>query len=105
MKVMISQPMAGKTVEEVKSGRQRVVDRLTKMGHEVVDSIIAKEPPETKAVALWYLGGALQIMSKCDAVLFMRGWDTARGCRIEHQAALDYGLELLSESDLYPKRS
>ena len=105
MKVMISQPMAGKTVEEVKSERQRIVDRLTQMGHEVVDSVIAKEPPKTKAVALWYLGGALQIMSGCDAVLFMRGWDTARGCRIEHQAVLDYGLLIMTESDLYPKRS
>lgn len=105
MKVMISQPMAGKSVEQVKEERQRVVERLTKMGHEVVDSVIAKEPPQTSHVALWYLGGALQIMSTCDAVLFMKGWDTARGCRIEHQAVLDYGLELMFESDLYPKRS
>ena len=105
MRVMISQPMAGKSVEEVKAERQKIVDRLKALEYEVVDSVIAEEPPKDSNAALWYLGGSLQIMSTCDAVLFMKGWDTARGCRIEHHAVLDYGLEFLFESDLYPKRS
>lgn len=102
MKVMISQPMAGKTTEQIRAERQIIVDGLKKLGHEVVDTIITDVPPESSNKALWYLGGALQIMAYCDAVLFMRGWDTARGCRIEHAAALEYDLQLWTESDLYP---
>ena len=43
------------------------------------------------------LGASLQILSYCDACVFMRGWDTARGCRIEHAAAIAYGLEVWME--------
>lgn len=102
MRVMISQPMAGKTTEQVKEERQIIVDRLKKLGHEVVDTIFTSTPPSSSNKALWYLGGALRLMAYCDAVLFMKGWDTARGCRIEHAAALEYDLQLWTESDLYP---
>ena len=30
-------------------------------------------------------------MSEADAVVFMPGWENARGCRIEHEIALEYG--------------
>ena len=103
MKVMISQPMAGKTTEQIRAERQIIVDGLKKLGHEVVDTIFTSEPPSTSNKALWCLGGALRLMSYCDAVLFMKGWDKARGCRIEHAAALEYDLQLWTESDLYPR--
>ena len=30
-------------------------------------------------------------MSKCNAVYFCKGWENARGCRIEHETAKAYG--------------
>ncbi|WP_419040028.1 Lar family restriction alleviation protein [Parolsenella catena] len=30
-----------------------------------------------------------------DAAYFAKGWENARGCRIEHDAAVAYGLEVL----------
>ena len=38
-------------------------------------------------------------MSKCDAVLFCQGWENARGCCIEHEAAKKYGVLILYEED------
>lgn len=33
----------------------------------------------------------------CNAAYFCKGWENARGCRIEHDAAVAYGLEVLYE--------
>lgn len=100
MKVMISQPMKGLSVEQVKANRKAVVEKLEAKGHEVVDTVVAETPPETEHQALWYLGKSLELMAQCDACVFMKGWDVARGCRIEHAAALDYGVEVWMENHL-----
>lgn len=42
-----------------------------------------------------FLAKSLENMSMCDTVYFCEGWEAARGCRIEHQAAMAYGLEIL----------
>lgn len=98
MRVMISQPMKGKTVEEIETERRSLVKRIEAAGHEYVNSIV-DSPSNARNSALWCLGASLQILSYCDACVFMRGWDTARGCRIEHAAAIAYGLEVLMERD------
>jgi hypothetical protein len=36
-------------------------------------------------------------MSKCDAVYFCNGWENARGCKIEHDIAIAYGLLTIYE--------
>lgn len=100
MKVMISQPMNGLSVEQVKANRKAVVEMLEAKGHEVVDTVIAETPPETEHQALWYLGKSLELMAQCDCVFFMKGWDATRGCRIEHAAALAYGVEVWTENHL-----
>ena len=39
-------------------------------------------------------------MAKCDALILARGWNSARGCRIERKVAKEYGLEVLSEDQI-----
>lgn len=36
-------------------------------------------------------------MAKCDAVYFCSGWENARECKIEHDAAISYGMLVLYE--------
>ena len=36
-------------------------------------------------------------MAISDTVYFVKGWEKARGCRLEHQAAQDYGLKIIYE--------
>ena len=38
-------------------------------------------------------------MSKCHAAYFCKGWENARGCRIEHDAAIAYGLKIIYEDE------
>lgn len=97
MKVMISQPMKGKSTEEVRFERKAIIAKLEKKGHTVVDTVFTDTPPETENTALWHLGKSLEVMSSVDAVYFMEGWRQARGCLIEHMAAEKYGLWIIHQ--------
>lgn len=44
-----------------------------------------------------FLAKSLEKMSLCDAVYFCKGWEQARGCRIEHEVAVAYGLDVIYE--------
>lgn len=91
MKLMISQPMRGKTEQQIREERAELIKQLEKEGYEVVDTIFADETPKDSDAALYYLSRAIEAMSKVDGLVFMPGWQDARGCRIEFQIALEYG--------------
>lgn len=92
MVLMISQPMKGKTQEQINEERNALIKDLTSKGHVVTDTVFAEQPPETDNVAIWYLAKSINAMSGVDGVIFMKGWENARGCRIEHDVAVAYGL-------------
>lgn len=100
---MISQPMAGKTEEEIKVTRDKAINKLNELGYELVNTLftdewVAKEKANDVAnVPLWFLAKSLQKMSECDAVYFCRGWEKMRGCIVEHNVANLYGLKLIYE--------
>ena len=89
LKIMISQPMKGKTNGQIRKEREELVKKLQEKGHEVVNTIFAEETPEGDA-RLYYLAKSIEAMSKVDAVIFMPGWEKARGCKIEHEIAVKY---------------
>ncbi len=97
MRVMISQPMKGLSAEEIRERRVAVVAKLEADGHEVVDTLLTDTPPENGSQALWYLGKALQAIAGVDAVYFMEGWEKARGCRIEYEACVAYGVTIINK--------
>lgn len=102
-KAMISQPMAGKTDEEIAATRDLAVAKLRQMGYEVVNTLFTDEWYSDEAmeergvvqVPLCYLAKSLENMSLCNTAYFVKGWEDARGCKIEHDAAVAYGLEVL----------
>lgn len=91
MKIMISQPMKGKTNEQIKQERAELVEKLEMQGHEVVDTIFTEEMPIECDMAMYLLAKSIETMSKVDAIVFMPGWKEARGCKIEYRIALEYG--------------
>lgn len=102
-KAMLSQPMAGKTEQEIIETRNRAVKALENMGYVVVNTLFTDEWYSDEAmiergvvqIPLCFLAKSLENMSLCHAVYFCGGWEQARGCRIEHEAAKAYGLEIL----------
>ena len=89
MKIMISQPMNGKTQKQIEE-REELVKSLKAKGYEVVNTIFAETPDEPQDKPLFYLAKSIDAMSKVDAVIFMKGWENARGCKIEHEIAVRY---------------
>ncbi len=100
MKVMISQPMQGKTDEEIKREKQKIVDKLEKLHIEVVNSFFDEEAPNDINAGLYYMAKSIQVMSEVDAVFFTKDWQMARGCRIERQIAKEYGIKILDTNFL-----
>ena len=98
-KIFISQPMNGKTTEEIENERNYIIERLRENESvEIIDSFFKDKPYE--ASPLWYLGESIKLMSEADVVFFCNGWQTARGCQIEHDCALEYGIDTMYEEDL-----
>lgn len=105
LRAMISQPMAGKTKEEIEQVRERAIDTLKEKGYDVVNTLFTDEwySPEKMrergvlVIPLCFLAKSLENMCLCNAAYFCKGWERARGCRIEHEAAKQYGLEIIYE--------
>ena len=104
-KAMLSQPMAGKTDEEIITTRDHVINTLEAMGYEIVNTLFTDEWYSDNSmkergvvqIPLCFLAKSLENMSLCHAVYFCKGWEKARGCRIEHEAACAYGLTVIYE--------
>ena len=103
-KIFISQPMNGKTTEEIENERDHIIDRLAiqfakeNKCIDIIYSFFKNIPHDAKP--LWYLGESIKLMSEADVVFFCDGWQTARGCQIEHDCALAYGIDTMYEEDL-----
>lgn len=107
MKAMLSQPMAGKTDKEIKETRDKAIKVLKEKGYEIVNTLFtdewySKESMKERGVVqipLCFLAKSLENMSLCHAAYFCKGWENARGCRLEHEAAAAYGLEIIYEEE------
>lgn len=98
MKLFISQPMKGKTDEEIKAVREKAIESVKEKyddNIEVVDSFFEGAPADAKP--LWFLAKSLELLSTADVAYFCKGWEEARGCRIENTCALEYGIETVIE--------
>ena len=98
-KLFISQPMRDKTDEEIKEERAEIVKRVTERFDEVeaIDSFIEENAPENANAGLWYLGKSLELLSAADCAYFAEGWQNYRGCKIEHECAVQYGIDIVGE--------
>ena len=78
-RLFISQPMKGKTDDEILSERKAAVESAEKeLGEEVevIDSFFRNAPAEAKP--LWFLGKSIELLSTADVAYFAKGWESAR---------------------------
>ena len=97
-KLFISQPMRGKTDEEILAERKKAIESAERnLGEPVVviDSFFQNAPADARP--LWFLGKSLELLSTADIAYFAKGWEDARGCRIENQCAIEYGIEVIED--------
>lgn len=95
IRVFISQPMNGKTNDEIKEERDRIIESLEdQFGKvEVVDSFFENAPHD--AAPLWFLGESFKLLSTADVAVFAKGWNLARGCKMEHDVCTAYGIKTI----------
>lgn len=100
LRLFISQPMQGKTEEEIRNTRLGILAVVENMYSDkdvylapsyFIDAEI-KHPLE-------YLGMSLSVMSTCDLVVFAKDWQYARGCKIEHLCAEEYQIPYLEDME------
>lgn len=96
-KIYISQPMRGRATNDIIAERKSLIAdaavALRTDDIEVLDTIFTDFAEE--APPLVYLGRSLEVLARADAAVFAPGWETARGCRIEHDAAEAYGIPIV----------
>lgn len=94
LRVFISQPMKGKTNEEIEKEREELTEfAKAKLGSdvEIIDSFFKDAPCDAKP--LWFLGKSFELLSTADVCIFAKGYEKARGCVMEHKACENYGIK------------
>lgn len=106
MKVFISQPMNGRSEEEVMEEREKYIEAFKEWiyKHVATDDITRKactfnvidnyNKPYAPADAsrLWYLADSLKLMADAEYVIFVPGWKKSYGCRVEMMCCTFYDI-------------
>lgn len=97
IKIFISQSMKDKTNQEIEQERKEIIEKIRKhfkkIKIEVIDSFIKDAPHDAKP--LWFLGKSLELLSNANVIVLGKGWECSRGCRIEHECAVQYGMPII----------
>ena len=94
--------MTGKTAKEIYDRQDEAIAKLEELypeeTFEILDTFIEEDPDEkVKHDGAWLLGISIFLMSYADLVYFVKGWDDARGCIMEHNVAVAYGIPIVEE--------
>lgn len=104
---MISQPVANKNKEEIDIAYGKGSKALKALGYRVVsttfdDGWFSDKSMRERGVtitSLCVLAESLKFMSHCSAVYFCKGWENEKRCKMEHEAAIRYGLRVIYEKE------
>lgn len=115
LKVFISQPMNGRTNEEIMTARTCAIDDIrNKIGDdfELLNNIFDDYPTDadgnctddTKIAApeyipIKYLAKSIDVLAEANIVYFTWDYYIARGCRVEHEVARRYGKVVVVQDD------
>ena len=102
-KIFVSQPLRGLNEEESKRARiEACTDAFTKIADkygenikdlEIIDSFFEDYNPDKGCIPLKYLSKSIELLADADYAYFGKGWELARGCKIEHECATEYGIK------------
>lgn len=94
--LFISQPFSGRTEEEIFEERVKIlnkVEAIYKDKFSVIDQYHQTAP--IGAGRFYYLSQDIFMMDKADLIVFSPNWKSAKGCRVEHELATVYGLNMI----------
>ena len=104
--IFISQPMTGKSEEEILATRQKAIDKI----HQLFDAdgervnIIASYINDATRKRfeervsdninwdIFWLSQSLERLATADMIWLCEGWEHSKGCNVELECAIQYGL-------------
>lgn len=95
-RIFISQPFGDRSNKEILIERDRIKNKLKRLLNcniQIIDSLFYEKYENP----LWCLGKSIELMADADIIFFAKGWEKARGCRIEYLCAKEYGYEIMEE--------
>lgn len=98
MNIFVSMPMNGKTDKEI-------LNKIREVEHKFPEDIVTSGfvnydyLPQTNNTPVYCLSWAIEKIGCCDVVYFVDGWQTARGCQIEHDVCMEYDIPMMFEDD------
>lgn len=101
IKLFVSQPMSGLTIDQIKADRHRVeLDFCNNYNTNddivlVIDNLQEDKPVDTPS--LHYLSEDIKLMNDADYIYFCKGWETHRGCIIEFTVAREFKIPMIFE--------
>lgn len=96
-KLFISQPMNGKTDEEILKERKIAIRKAKEIAGEdveVIDTFYTDFTPDAKP--LEYLARSIKDLASANIAYFAKGWEEKRGCKIEYECATQYGIKTIT---------
>ena len=107
--IFISQPMTGKSEEEILATRQKEIDKIHQLASEkdiqvhIVDSYVddaTRKHFEERLTDdinwdIYWLSQSLQKLALADTIWLCEGWEHSKGCNIEFACAIQYGLGIM----------
>ena len=107
--IFISQPMSGKSEEEILATRQKEIEKIHQFfdadGVEIniiasyIDDATRKyfEEHITDGINwdIYWLSQSLQRLALADTIWMCEGWEYSKGCNIELKCAIQYGLNIV----------
>lgn len=95
-KIYISQPVRGRATDEIIAERKALIaDAAVALQTDDIEVLDTYRGAYADKHPLRLLAWALEKMADADAVIFAPGWRDARGCRVEHLAASEYGIPII----------
>lgn len=97
IKVFISQPMKGRSEEDITRERESLISYVKatfKEDAEIINSYIQVEGYDGNACHI--LAKSIEFLSHADVAVFAPEYERARGCRIEYLTASEYGILILT---------
>ena len=98
-KVFISLPITSRPeptleerISEAKKEAWLMANVFRKEGYEPITPFDVTKDGMSEAQCI---GACITALLECDCVYFCKGWETSRGCRIEHLVAVEHNIEII----------
>ena len=107
--IFISQPMSGKSEEEILATRQKAIEKIHQLfdadGVEIniidsyIDDATRNEFQECMGGAInwdiYWLSHSLRKLAMADMIWLCDGWEHSKGCNVELECAMQYGISIV----------